>query len=98
MISEKPGIQHRDFTNQALLPENISKITYPIGTKLKVSSGKGLCTDEVGKVIRRARYCTVVGDYEHYILCRFDTQKGPYIEAINKKDIAIHDVEVEVMK
>ena len=96
MISEKPGIQHRDFMDQALLPEDISKLTYPMGTNLKISSGKGLCTDEDGKVIRRTRYCTVVGDYEHYILCRFDTEKGSYLESINKVDIAVHDVEVEV--
>ena len=97
MISEKPGIQHRDFMDQALLPEDISKITYPMGTKLKVSAGKGICTDEGGKVIRRARYGTVVGDYEHYILCSFDTQKEPYVEAINKVDIAVDDAEVEVV-
>lgn len=86
------GAREASYEDQAIQMKDILGIHYPIGTKLMVDNGR-----QGDK--RRLFESVVIGDYIHYILVKVPTKSNySYVEAVNKRDIACHDVRVKEIK
>lgn len=83
------GVAGSRLDNASIKQDYINGIKYQKGCALEIILG-GRGDDEK----RRKILGWVEGNYNHFVLIRVDTPRGPYRMSLNKRDIALKEIKV----